>query len=606
MCTVFGWKRHDDPDLLHGPCYPPSDSSINKANEMPNELSPAFGVDSPVGSGPALDRRADCIVTGFTDGTGTIVDKPIGWVFSIPKSAALRIRAPKLARPRLGWNGIGSMSRRRSFPSEGPRSNTPPKRQAPRPGSKPRPGPPRGPERNHQSGPTRHETPTAKPRPSKDGARTDSNKPDRLQKVLAHAGLGSRRGCEQLILQGRVTINGEVIRELGTRVDPAKARITVDGETIRLESMVYYAVNKPKGYVSTNSDPSGRPRVVDLLPEIPERVYTVGRLDEASTGLLILTNDGDLANQLAHPRYGVEKLYRALVAGLPTPEMMAKLTEGVWLSDGKVRAKRARIVSRQGQATTLELVLAEGKKREIRRMLSKLGHKVMSLNRIAVGPISLKGLSVGECRSLSRHEVDLLRKVASGESVAPPRFADPASNRPHGDSKRPHKPERGRAAQTSSHSAPRPGQDEGNLPPQRNPRHAQNERGPHASSKRPPHAGPHSSGPTSSSHRPPSPAALKSRGGPSKVPPKPRGKTNTPGVSRRPSPLSALPPEPLKPRRRIIGLELDSTVGRSRPDVAEGGGRKRPQARKRRPPGPILGKKRKPPSIAEGSNDDND
>ena len=280
-------------------------------------------------------------------------------------------------------------------------------------------------------GPPRHEA-AAKPRLFKDGGRAEPDKQDRLQKVLAHAGLGSRRGCEQLILQGRVSINGEVIRQLGTRVDPARARITVDGEPIKLESMVYYAVNKPKGYVSTNSDPSGRPRVVDLLPEIPERVYTVGRLDEASTGLLILTNDGDLANRLAHPRYGVEKLYRALVAGLPTPEMLAKLTEGVWLSDGKVRAKRARIVSRQGQATMLELVLAEGKKREIRRMLSKLGHKVMSLNRIAVGPISLKGLSVGECRSLSRHEIELLRKVAVGRlgavaAVFRRRLVEPAS-----------------------------------------------------------------------------------------------------------------------------------------------------------------------------------
>ena len=372
------------------------------------------------------------------------------------------------------------MSRRRSFRSEGPRSNTPPKTRSPRPDAKPRPGRPRD---RDQSGPPRHDA-AAKPRLFKEGEQAEADKHDRLQKVLAHAGLGSRRGCEQLILQGRVTINGEVIRQLGTRVDPAKARITVDGETIRLESMVYYAVNKPKGYVSTNSDPSGRPRVVDLLPEIPERVYTVGRLDEASTGLLILTNDGELANQLAHPRYGVEKLYRALVAGLPTPEMMAKLTEGVWLSDGKVRAKRARIVSRQGQATMLELVLAEGKKREIRRMLSKLGHKVMSLNRIAVGPISLKGLSVGECRSLSRHEVELLRKVASGESVAPPRFADPTSSRPHGESKRPHKPANARSGRNVNHSAPRLGPHEGDLPPQRNSRHPQNKNPPHAGSKR--------------------------------------------------------------------------------------------------------------------------
>ena len=165
-----------------------------------------------------------------------------------------------------------------------------------------------------------------------------AGKPERVQKVLAHAGVGSRRACEELILKGRVSVDGEVVRVLGTRVDPARARIAVDGEPIKLESVVYYAVNKPKGYVSTNVDPAGRPRVVDLLPEIPERVYTVGRLDADSTGLMILTNDGDLANRLAHPRFGVEKLYRALVAGFPSREMLAKLTEGVWLSDGKVRA----------------------------------------------------------------------------------------------------------------------------------------------------------------------------------------------------------------------------------------------------------------------------
>ena len=186
---------------------------------------------------------------------------------------------------------------------------------------------------------------------------------ERLQKVLAHAGLGSRRSCEQLILQGRVSVDGQVVKQLGTRVSARASRIVVDGEPIRLEPMVYYAVHKPKGYVSTNVDPAGRPRVVDLLPEVPERVYTVGRLDEDSTGLIILTNDGDLANKLAHPRYGVEKLYRALVAGVPDPAMLTRLTEGVWLSDGKVRAKRAadcwssgpgndaRAGSRRGQET---------------------------------------------------------------------------------------------------------------------------------------------------------------------------------------------------------------------------------------------------------------
>jgi 23S rRNA pseudouridine2605 synthase len=245
-------------------------------------------------------------------------------------------------------------------------------------------------------------------------------KPERLQKILAHAGLGSRRDCEEYISQGRVTVDGQVVRELGTKVDPEKATIAVDGERIHLEKMVYYAVNKPKGYVSTNDDPAGRPRVIDLLPEVPERVYSVGRLDEDSTGLMLLTNDGELANRLAHPRYGVEKTYRALVAGAPSRETLAKLTEGIWLSDGKVRAQQVRVVGTQGEATTLELVLAEGKKREIRRMLAKLGHKVMTLTRIALGPIVLKGLSPGEHRPLSATEIDLLRKAAAGIRVSPP------------------------------------------------------------------------------------------------------------------------------------------------------------------------------------------
>jgi 23S rRNA pseudouridine2605 synthase len=434
----------------------------------------------------------------------------------------------------------------------------------------------------------------------KGGGGAESDKHDRLQKVLAHAGLGSRRGCETLILQGRVAINGQVIRELGTRVDPSAARITVDGEPIKLESMVYYAVNKPKGYVSTSSDPAGRPRVVDLLPEIPERVYTVGRLDEASTGLLLLTNDGDLANKLAHPRYGVEKVYRALVAGLPTPEMLSKLTEGVWLSDGKVRAKRARIVGRQGQATMLELVLAEGKKREIRRMLSKLGHKVMTLNRIAVGPVSLKGLSVGECRSLSKHEIELLRKVASGESVSRPRFFDgDSSKRAHGNSRRPHRDAHDSNARNNDHSAPRHSRQNDGPPRPRNPR-AQREHTPANGPKRSQHSRPQStaSGPTGG---PPS-AVRRGPKGTKKPLPDPRKKPLKPAASRRPDASSSLPPEPLKPRRRIIGLELDSAA-QTGPSGTGGQARKRPPVRKRRPPGPVLGKGRKLSSNVDRQDD---
>ncbi len=181
--------------------------------------------------------------------------------------------------------------------------------------------------------------------------------------------------------------------------------------------------------------PRAGPGSIDLLPEVPERVYSVGRLDEDSTGLMILTNDGELANRLAHPRYGVEKTYRALVAGTPSREILDKLTEGIWLSDGKVRAKRARFAGSQGEATTIELVLAEGKKREIRRMLAKLGHKVMGLTRIAIGPVILKGLSAGEHRPLTRTEIDLLRKVAEGIEVAPTRSSEHRGSRPNSGSR---------------------------------------------------------------------------------------------------------------------------------------------------------------------------
>src|SRR5262245_29379381 len=234
---------------------------------------------------------------------------------------------------------------------------------------------------------------------------------ERLNKFLAHAGLGSRRHCEELIRAGRVAIAGETVRDLGTRVGPDQ-EVSIDGKSIRAERRVYWLVNKPRGYLSTNKDQAGRPRVVDLAPHVAERVYTVGRLDEESEGLILLTNDGDLAFRLTHPRFGVNKTYLVQVAGNPGREDLRQLLQGVWLTEGHVRARRATRLKRQGESTWLKIVLSEGKNREIRRMLARLEHKVMRLKRVAIGPLRLGSLKSGKSRRLARAEVDALRDLA--------------------------------------------------------------------------------------------------------------------------------------------------------------------------------------------------
>jgi 23S rRNA pseudouridine2605 synthase len=234
---------------------------------------------------------------------------------------------------------------------------------------------------------------------------------ERLNKVLAHAGIGSRRHCETLINAGRVTIDGQVVHELGTRVDLSKQKLAVDGQPIHLERHVYWLVNKPRGYLCTNYDPARRPLAIHLIPQVTQRVYTVGRLDAASEGLLLLTNDGELANELMHPRFGAEKTYLVQVAGEPAPDDLRQLLKGVWLSEGHVKAKRVKRVKKSGQSTWLRIVLNEGKNREIRRMLARLGHKVLRLKRIALGPVPLGGLPAGKARRLSRQEVESLREA---------------------------------------------------------------------------------------------------------------------------------------------------------------------------------------------------
>jgi 23S rRNA pseudouridine2605 synthase len=248
---------------------------------------------------------------------------------------------------------------------------------------------------------------------------------ERLQKVLAAAGLGSRRECELLIEQGRVMVDGRVVTRLGTRVDPEQQRIRVDGEAVQSERSVYYLLNKPKGFLSTNFDPSGRPRAVDILKAVPQRLFSVGRLDRESEGLLLLTNDGELTNRLTHPRYGVPKTYIVQVAGRPTPEDLAKMRKGVFLSEGKVTVDSVRSKGSRGRSTLLEIVLSEGRNREIRRMLARLGHKVMRLTRTAIGPVTDRGLRPGEFRKLQPDELQSLRHLAESHQggVARPESA---------------------------------------------------------------------------------------------------------------------------------------------------------------------------------------
>jgi 23S rRNA pseudouridine2605 synthase len=235
----------------------------------------------------------------------------------------------------------------------------------------------------------------------------------RLNKFLAHAGVGSRRHCDHLLAAGRVSIDGQIVRELGTQIDPEGHTVSVDGTPVRTERAVYWIVNKPRGVLCTNYDPDGRPLATDLVQHVAQRVYTVGRLDEDSEGLLLMTNDGELAHRLMHPRFGVEKTYLVQVAGNPSRADQEQLLKGVWLSDGHVHARRVKRLKKHGDSAWMQIVLAEGKNREVRRMLARLGHKVMRLKRIAIGPIRLTRLASGKSRRLHHDEIEALRLVAT-------------------------------------------------------------------------------------------------------------------------------------------------------------------------------------------------
>ena len=231
---------------------------------------------------------------------------------------------------------------------------------------------------------------------------------ERLQKVLAAAGLGSRRACEELIAEGRVTVDGAVAT-LGQRVDPETAQVAVDGVPLSVRpGLVYYLLNKPPGVVTTASDPEGRPTVVDLVPREP-RVFPVGRLDADTQGLLILTNDGDLAHRLTHPSSGVEKEYLAEVEGVPTPGELRQLRTGVLLDDGMTAPAKASLVPPRG----IRLTIHEGRKRQVRRMCAAIGHPVVRLVRVRIGPLADRSLAPGQWRALRPDEVRALEEAAA-------------------------------------------------------------------------------------------------------------------------------------------------------------------------------------------------
>jgi 23S rRNA pseudouridine2605 synthase len=233
----------------------------------------------------------------------------------------------------------------------------------------------------------------------------------RLNKALSGAGLGSRRAVEELVRAGRVSIGGEAVHDLGRRVDPVRDRVEVDGSRVVLdERRRYWLLNKPSGVVSTAADPEGRPTVVGMVPEQP-RVFPVGRLDRDTEGLLLLTNDGPLAYRLTHARYGIEKRYLAEVDHLPA-DAPARLRRGVELEDGFARPTRVRVVAGSGRRRMVEVVMVEGRNREVRRLLDAVGAPVRRLVRTAVGPVRLTGLAPGQFRPLRPEEIRSLYRAA--------------------------------------------------------------------------------------------------------------------------------------------------------------------------------------------------
>ena len=231
----------------------------------------------------------------------------------------------------------------------------------------------------------------------------------RLQKVIAAAGWASRRGAEQMIVDGRVEVNGRTVTELGTRVDPTRDQVRVDGERLPpARHHVYLALNKPSGVVSTLDDPEGRPTLTSYIPRKAGRVFHVGRLDAETSGLIILTNDGEFSQRISHPSFEIEKVYAAEVQGVMDNAAVRRLTRGINLEDGFVRPDKVRVLSRSATKTALEITLHSGRNRVVRRLLEAIGYPVQRLTRLRVGPVTLGSLPVGETRELTAREIGAL------------------------------------------------------------------------------------------------------------------------------------------------------------------------------------------------------
>jgi 23S rRNA pseudouridine2605 synthase len=235
---------------------------------------------------------------------------------------------------------------------------------------------------------------------------------ERLQKVIARAGVASRRKAEELIKEGRVKVNGKVVTELGVKVTPSD-RVEVNEVQIEGEEPVYFLFYKPRGVISTVKDDKGRKAVIDFFPELKERIYPVGRLDYDTSGLLLLTNDGDFANTLMHPRGEIEKVYVAKIEGIPLRENLRKLEKGLKLEDGMTAPAKVKMISvdKKKQTSIIEISIHEGRNRQVRRMFEAIGHKVIKLKRERYGFLTLAGLKAGEARELTPHEVKQMRAL---------------------------------------------------------------------------------------------------------------------------------------------------------------------------------------------------